>query len=118
MQSSPGRDAPTVEACRRSPASCYECRVSECSTTTSACDSHPRVAVFAAAVLYALVAAGCGDDVSFCTDPDGDPPSCENCGNGRDDDLDGEIDCDDSFCRDAAGCRDDLVAATVTTTLE
>ena len=51
--------------------------------------------------------AGCGDDASFCSDLDDDPPSCEICSNNRDDDLDGDEDCDDSECDDTAVCRDD-----------
>jgi hypothetical protein len=58
-------------------------------------------------VLVLALMTGCGDDASFCTDLDDDPPSCEICSNNRDDDLDGDEDCDDSECDDTAFCRDD-----------
>lgn len=82
--------------------------------------SAPRVRA-GLAVLLVLLGLGlghCGDDVSICTDPDGDPPSCEICNNHRDDDLDGDVDCDDSFCDDAAICRDDRPREVVTTTID
>lgn len=71
----------------------------------------PGVAFVAA--LLGLAAAGCGDDFSLCTDLDPGPPDCEICSNGRDDDLDGDTDCDDRDCDSAAACDDsDLVLST------
>jgi len=67
-----------------------------------------------AAPLIALL-AGCGDDVSLCTDLDSEPPNCEVCSNRRDDDLDGDVDCDDEECRNAGICRDQDFAATTST---
>jgi hypothetical protein len=72
-----------------------------------------RHAIVAAPLVAALT--GCGSDFSFCSDTSPDPPNCEVCNNGRDDDLDGDIDCSDSDCSDAAVCRDRSRELTTTT---
>ena len=61
--------------------------------------------------LRVTATAFCGGDASVCTDLNPDPPNCEVCSNGRDDDLDGDTDCDDSECRDTAFCRQDNAEA-------
>jgi len=61
--------------------------------------------------LRVTATALCGGDASVCTDLNPDPPNCEVCSNGRDDDLDGDTDCDDSECRDTAFCRQDNAEA-------
>lgn len=70
--------------------------------------------VFLAASLVAVL-AGCGGDVYFCSDTDPAPPNCEICNNDRDDDLDGDVDCDDSNCRDAGVCENRRQAVTTST---
>ncbi|HXC53513.1 MAG TPA: hypothetical protein VN634_21680 [Candidatus Limnocylindrales bacterium] len=67
-----------------------------------------------AALLFAL--PRCGGDGSVCTDLNSNPPDCEICSNGRDDDLDGDTDCDDSECDDAGVCRDEKAADAAVTT--
>lgn len=76
-----------------------------------------RLASAVGVLTMAAALAGCGSDVSVCLDYDEDPPSCEICANGKDDDLDGRVDCRDSDCRDVAGCAS-LVAETTTATLD
>jgi len=74
-----------------------------------------RLASVAGVFLAAAALAGCGSDVSVCLDYDDDPPSCEICANGKDDDLDGRVDCRDSDCRDVAGCASRNAETTATT---
>jgi hypothetical protein len=71
----------------------------------------------ALAAAAAACLAGCGSDVSVCLDFDDDPPSCELCANGRDDDLDGRVDCQDSDCRDTADCAKELESSPAATTV-
>lgn len=74
----------------------------------------PRFLALVASVAACL--AGCGSDVSVCLDFDDGPPSCELCANGLDDDQDGRVDCQDSDCRDTAGCAKELESSTTSTT--
>lgn len=69
-------------------------------------------------ILSLQALAGCGSDVSVCLDFDDGPPSCELCANGQDDDGDGRVDCQDSDCRDTAGCAKAAAASTSTTMAE
>jgi hypothetical protein len=57
-------------------------------------------------------APGCDNGPPLCIDMDPDPRSCEDCDNGRDDDGNGQVDCDDPNCRQSPSCS----GSTTTTT--
>jgi hypothetical protein len=46
-----------------------------------------------------------GEDACSCTSDCGAPPASESCGDGFDDDCDGQIDCADSDCASAPECQ-------------
>jgi hypothetical protein len=75
-----------------------------------------RTGTAAGLLLAATLAAGCGSDVSFCSDFDPRPPNCEVCTNGVDDDLDGLVDCADPQCRGAAVCANERATVMTSTT--
>ncbi len=57
--------------------------------------------------------SGCDQAPPVCVSSDEDPGTCEDCDNGRDDDLNGFVDCNDPNCEHAAVCH----APTTTTTV-
>jgi len=58
---------------------------------------------------------GCDNTPPLCIDEDADPRSCEDCENGRDDDANGLVDCDDPNCEHAPPCVDSTTSTTTTT---
>lgn len=60
--------------------------------------------------------AGCDEEPPVCVSGDDDPRTCEDCDNGRDDDLNGLEDCDDPNCEHAAACGSPPTTVPDTTT--
>ena len=59
---------------------------------------------------------GCDNTPPLCIDEDADPRSCEDCGNGTDDDGNGLIDCDDPNCEHSPACVPSTTSTTSGTT--
>ncbi|HYC55429.1 MAG TPA: hypothetical protein VEL28_10905 [Candidatus Binatia bacterium] len=59
--------------------------------------------------------ASCDPDPPLCVSESPDPGSCEDCDNGIDDDVDGDIDCEDEQCSNHPDCTDNETTSTTTT---
>lgn len=59
---------------------------------------------------------GCDTTPPVCVSEDSDPGSCEDCDNGKDDDGNGDTDCDDDNCQYSPVCEPETTTTTTTST--